>query len=53
MNTDGIWARPAERELVHISYRVTTVFQCRAISDHLVYPLLFWNGKGGYGHYRA
>jgi DICT domain-containing protein len=52
INTDGIWARSAEWELIHVSYRVTTVFQCRAVYDHLVYPLIFWNGKGGCRNYR-
>jgi hypothetical protein len=49
MNADGISAESAEFEVLHNTYRARKIKQWTIEYDQLVYPLIFWNGKGGCG----
>jgi hypothetical protein len=49
MNADGISAQSAGWEIIYAKYYVTKLSQFTACYDQLVYPFIFWNGKGGYG----
>jgi hypothetical protein len=49
LNADGISADSTEFQALKSTYQVEKVAQSTTQYDQLIYPLRFWNGKGGCG----
>jgi hypothetical protein len=46
MNADDISAHSEKWEVLHATCQVTRLSQFTAGYDQLIYPFIFWNGKG-------